>query len=320
MLRRLLRRGCACLLYPIIVAVVLAIVILFYMFVRAEAGANGVESSPLQATDAPTYDVVLLSDQSLSMWDCDGQGSDPKLLRVDATHLFLNYLGADSNNERFRIGLVHFGGEAHQMAPLTDISDAAVRQRLIDVASDPEPIPWTNQLIALEEAQRMFEQSGQLDSRRVVVLLTDGEPIAADNSPIDKERYSRALRNLAGEYSQQAIDLFIIQLANPNTTCNQRVIAEWMTLWQEVAATTPQGEVHTAGAAADLLPIYHAIVRDLIVRDTGHATDSRALVDAESLAPGEEMLVHVPVQGNAGEHDAGSVQRGCPHGCRDLRP
>ena len=293
--RNIRKLSCGCLFWIALILAIFFTALGFFLAERVQAAPADLGSQTPPHPVTPDYDIVLVSDQSLSMWDCDGVGSDPDLLRVDAVHLFVNYLGADSSSERFRLGLIHFGGEPRQLAPLTDLGDETSRRQLTDIAADPEPIPWTNQLLALEEAQRMLQQTGRPDSRRVIVLLTDGEPIGPQQKPIVKDHYAAALQALAAELALQETDLFIVQLTNPNTTCNERVINEWMELWHQLAQQTPNGAVHTANEAADLLPVYHAIVRDLIARDTGGTADSRALAEAALLDSSRPLLIDVPV-------------------------
>lgn len=295
------RLTCGCLIIFILLGILL-IAALGFLFAERVSAQDLVPplTQPGAQTNAtmqpsPLYDILLVSDQSLSMWDCDGIGSDPDMLRVDAVHLFVNYLGADSNSERFRLGLVHFGGAPRLMAPLTELASDAARQQLLDVSVNPEPISWTDQLSALQVARQLLADTALPESRRVVVLLTDGEPVLTGGQPFDKAQYVAKLMAVASELTVQNADLFVVQLTNPNTTCNQRVITEWMSVWQQLAAYTPNGAVYTAQKASDLLPIYHNIVRDLIVRNTGYMAASEALAQDVAVPVGETLVVDVPV-------------------------
>lgn len=306
--------GCLVIILAVIVAAAVALTLLLTRDAHAQAepaspdaGLNEAPASaqtsaahePLNAqAPAPRVNIALASDNSLSMWDCDGMGSDPEMLRVDAINLFAAYLGADSNRERFRLGLIHFGGVAEQMAPLTTIDSDASRQFLASVAADPQPIPWTDQLEALGAAQQMLSESAAeaADARRVILLLTDGEPAWPEEIVLEPAQYADDLRALTAQIAADGTDLFIVQLTNPNTTCNQRVIEEWMGVWRELAGMTANGEVFTATRAADLLPIYHAIVRDLLVRDTGKIAESLALVEEADIPANQVVTVDVPVE------------------------
>lgn len=291
---------CSCLFLVVLVVALIFLALGFLLAEQASAAPLPIHASaPAGQVDAPApaplLDIVLVSDQSVSMWDCDGVGSDPELLRVDAVHLFVNYLGADSSNQRFRLGLVHFGGEARELAPLTSISTEAMRGQLAQLAADPQPIPWTDPLEALQLARTMLDTTGQPESRRIIVLLTDGEPAWPDDAPLNADLYKALLRGLAQTLATEQTALYVVQLTNPNTSCNQRMMAEWQPVWQEVVATAGDGAIQTATRAGDLLPIYHTIVRDLIVRDTGAIAQSQPLVEAQPLPGQEPFTVTVAV-------------------------
>ncbi|RIK56865.1 MAG: hypothetical protein DCC57_02645, partial [Chloroflexi bacterium] len=145
----------------------------------------------------PIYDIVLVIDQSGSMWDCGGQGTDPDQLRVDAAHLFINYLGADAGSSRYRLALLHFGGTTRLMAPLTELRDTAAREQLIIAASNPEPIGWTNPLAALQTARDLLHDGALPGSRRVVLLMTDGEPAWPAGQPLPPNRPTSSLSTCA---------------------------------------------------------------------------------------------------------------------------
>ena len=298
--RFLHKMTCGCLLL-VVIAVALTCLALGFLLAREASAAPRViaEQAPTDQADLslsnPFFDIVLVSDQSVSMWDCDGVGSDPDLLRVDAVHLFVNYLGADNSNQRFRLGLIHFGGEARQMAPLTSISTEAMRSQLAAVAAAPQLIPWTDPLEALRLAREMLKTTGHPGDRRVIVLLTDGEPAWPNDAPTNAGLYKASLLGLAHEMALDKTTLYVVQLTNPNTSCSQRMLTEWFDVWQEVVAVAGDGTIQTATKAADLLPIYHTIVRDLIVRDTGSVAQSQPLVEAQALVERQPFTVAVAV-------------------------
>lgn len=140
-LRSLRQRSCGCCALIIVLFLLLIATIIFF---AGRAVQAAVPDRPSRAA----YEVVLLTDQSNSMWDCDGIGTDPDFLRVDAARLFVNYLGADSSAD-YRLALLHFGGEVAQVAPLTNLADAAARHAIVEAASHPQPMRWTDPLLAL---------------------------------------------------------------------------------------------------------------------------------------------------------------------------
>jgi len=181
------------------------------------------------------------------------------------------------------------------MAPLTSISTEAMRSQLAAVAADPQPIPWTDPLKALRLAREMLKTTGHPGGKRVIVLLTDGEPAWPNDAPTNAGLYKASLRGLAQEMALDKTTLYVVQLTNPNTSCSQRMLTEWFDVWQEVVAVAGDGALQTATKAADLLPIYHTIVRDLIVRDTGSVAQSQPLVESQALVERQPFTVAVAV-------------------------
>ncbi|HRJ44088.1 MAG TPA: vWA domain-containing protein, partial [Caldilineaceae bacterium] len=279
-LRTLERTTCGCLILFLLLLLLLVGALGYFLAGRVDAAEQPNPPTPV------TYDLVLLSDQSHSMSECDGIGSDPDLLRVQAAQLFISYLGADSGAGAYRLGLLHFGGTVQQVAPLTDVGNSAMRRQLALTAENPQPIPWTDQLAALQSARTLLADQGRPGSRRVILLLTDGEPAWPDTITRKASDYRQGLRAVAGQLAQEETTLFIIHLDNPNTSCSQRVSAHWLGLWREMAESTPGGALFSALGADDLLPLYHGIVRGV----TG-AGSSTALVEGADLPGGHPMVI-----------------------------
>lgn len=288
-LRFLERGACGCALMMLLLALLLAGIIGFVLANQAHAADPPPGDSPPVPASYDGYDVVLVVDQSPSMWECDGIGSDPDMLRVDAVRLFISYLGADRGGTIYRVGLVHFGGQAEEMAPLTNLADDAMRRQLAQAAENPQPIAWTDPLAGLIKARDMLAAGGRTHSRPIVVLLTDGEPAWPDGGAPELSTYRDALRQTAQTFGSQGGALFIIQLTNPGTSCNQRVQANWLDLWAEMAASTG-GDLFTATGAGDLLPAYLGVLRRL----TGVA-ESAVLADKVEAPPAATLEVPVYV-------------------------
>lgn len=266
--------GCIALLILVLIALVVALTLLLYDALQAAEHSDAVSGA----------DVVLLIDSSLSMWECSGVGSDPHMLRVDAASLFIHYLGADSSNPAYRIGLVHFGGVAVEMAPLTAVHTEAARSQLVNAISEPKPIRWTDPLAALHMAQEMFDRIETPAPQRMILMLTDGEPAWPSDQPQTEASYTEQLRQVVADLAVAQIDLFVVQLNDEKSTCNQSAIGRWMSRWHELAAMTPRGAVYHATSAANLLPIYHSIVADLTgVVETAALTEETFLPEVGAL-------------------------------------
>jgi len=280
-LRQVERRSCGCCLFVALGFLLLVGGLIFLIVQVASA-----EATP------PAYDVVLVSDQSPSMWDCDGIGTDPELLRVDAARLFITALGADSS-ARYRLALLHFGGQVMPVAPLTDLADAAARQALVAAASQPQPIRWTDHLLALRAAAQILAETGEPGSRRLIALLTDGEPApnpTVYGRPYAAGEYLRELQGVADELAQADTALAVVLLSDTRTSCGRRVASEWIGPWTALAETTPGGELYAAREAEDLLPVYHAIVRQMLGVADGASPATTAV-----LTPAAPLVVAAPV-------------------------
>ncbi len=226
-----------------------------------------VQLAVAQTTETP-QEVLLLIDNSNSMFEKDGPGSDPNLLRIQAARLFITYLGVDSGGVLHRLGVIFFGGEARLVAPLTTLADDARRDELIDLIDNPERMAWTNPQAALELAEQTFRHS-RTSGSRAVVLLTDGKP-EWTTTPTEQEMTQTIarLRTVAGRFAAQNIPLFIILLQNSTTEADPEIEQRYIPLWQDMAAMTPTGRFYRARHSDALLDIYHNIVVTLTDRQT----------------------------------------------------
>lgn len=242
------RRGCSCCLFIVLAALLGLALIVFLGYRIVDAGA-------------PASDTVLAIDHSPSNFECDGIGTDPDLLRVQAARLFIAYQGAESGTAQHRLAILHFGGQVQPVAPLTDLGTAGARRSLIDAVERVEPIAWTDPALALDAADGLLAAGGR-PGRQTVVLFTDGDPVPepgrAGLSP-----YRDVMDQAVARLRDNDVSLIVVLLAAQDTSCGRRMTADWLDLWAGWTATTPGGALYTAQTAADLLPIYHAIARDL---------------------------------------------------------
>jgi hypothetical protein len=81
-----------------------------------------------------------------------------------------------------------------------------------------------------------------------------------------------------------------VLLSDLRTSCGRYVAVEWTGHWTQLAELTPGGALYTANQADDLLPVYHAIVREL----TG-ATESREGIRSATLAQGRPLILPVNI-------------------------
>ncbi|RMG95684.1 MAG: VWA domain-containing protein [Chloroflexi bacterium] len=256
-LKRFKRRLMGCCLI-IVLAFILACGALAYLMVHlASAQTDNAQN------------VLLLIDNSNSMFEKGGIGSDPDLLRIEAARLFISYLGVDSSGQTHRVGVIFFGGEAHLVVPLTPLTDDIRRSKLMALIESPSRQAWTNPATALELAEATFSTAAPGSGSQALVLLTDGKP-EWSNTPSVQERTEviTRLRAIAQRFANRNIPLFIILLQNQATDADPEIEQIYVPLWQEMAAMTSPGKFFRARRNEDLLDIYHDIVVTLTGRQS----------------------------------------------------
>jgi hypothetical protein len=213
--------------------------------------------------------VMLLIDNSNSMYEKEGVGSDPDLLRIEAARLFIAYLGLDSRGPAHRLGVIFFGGQAQLVVPLTPLADDARRAELFQLIADPPRMGWTDTEAALELAAQTMGIGQATPAARAVVLLTDGKPEwSMQPTPGEQAQTIARLRQTAGRFAADGIPIFVILLQNAATDADPEIEQVYVPLWQEMAGATPPGRFYRARHGEDLLDIYHDIVVALTGRQT----------------------------------------------------
>ena len=263
-------KGCIWLIVLLIMAVIFACVALGIFAVSRTA-----------ATSPKGYDVMLVVDQSPSLWDRDGIGSDPAMLRLSAVNIFLTYLGTDDQQATHRIGVIYFGGNADLIVPLTTL-DQETRQDVRTAIADPTPIPWTDPLEALLLAETELANAQSPDRHGAIVLLTDGEPVISDDSPGAMEAYKRHIDETVQSLQKQGISLYIVLLENPAAD-NSAIESIWAPFWKEMTSKTPRGAFFLAPKAQDLMNIYHEIVVGIAGGQAGPQIATRRVSQREVL-------------------------------------
>ncbi|MEM7035036.1 MAG: vWA domain-containing protein, partial [Chloroflexota bacterium] len=218
---------------------------------------------------ADTQQVLLLIDNSQSMYDKGGVGSDPDLLRIEAARLFMTYLGVDSRGPAHELGVIFFGTDAEAVVPLTPLTDTARRQTMVDLIANPISMSWTNPHKALNLAHRMFRQARTTAAQRTVVLLTDGKPEwANDPTATEQDAITANLRQNAAALADDDIALFIILLQNEATDADPEIESHYIPLWQDMVEQPPRGQFFQVRHSHELLDVYHNIVVSVTNRRT----------------------------------------------------
>lgn len=211
----------------------------------------------------PGADVMLAIDNSNSMFDKSGLGSDPELRRIEAAQMFISYLGADSGSSSHRLGVIFFGGEAVEVVPLTPLASDDRRTMMSSLIDEPQRMEWTDPAAALTLSREAVLATGEQGRQRVVVLLTDGRP-EWDNDPTPEERRAVIddLRQIGERYSEDGINLFVILLANEATDADPEIAETYVPLWRGLTEAAG-GAFYRVRQADDLFSIYHDILLTL---------------------------------------------------------
>lgn len=235
------------------------------------------------------HSVWLLIDQSNSLFEMGGIGSDPEGLRMDAARLFISYLGVDDGSVTHQCSLIFFGSTAQLILPLTPLGDGQRRADILALLDTPERMGWTDHLAALRLA-RVQIAAAPTDGQSVIILLTDGKP--ERDHPLtneQQEEYIAQLQVEAVELAAANIPLFIILLANEATDADPTIATTWQPLWQEITRHHLSGRFFVARQATDLLTIYH----DIFVTLTGKQTEG--VVINEAVTPAELTIKSLTV-------------------------
>ncbi|MCB0163261.1 MAG: VWA domain-containing protein, partial [Anaerolineae bacterium] len=183
------------------------------------------------------HDVLLVIDNSNSMFETAGAGSDPDLLRIQAARLLVAGLAAASQPAPYRVGVIFFGGQAELAAPLTSLADPVGHRSVVEVLNNPTPLAWTDPAAALELT--LATLSGGSGSRQTAILLTDGRPEGpTPTTPADPNDQNARLRSIAGRFAMAGIPLHIVLLHNPAVTAEPEMAPVVRPLWPDMAAAT----------------------------------------------------------------------------------
>ena len=249
-------RGCrtrlkGCLLWVLLLG---GVATLGYLILRNTGTAEAITS------DTRPLSVHLLIDNSNSMFDLNGYGSDPGLLRIDAARLFISYLGVDDPYAQHRCSIFFFGGEVVSVIDRALLRQTAERQAIFAAIQQPTRLGWTDQLGVLSQAENRLNNDIDQEWEPVIILLTDGKPQLEQLGAVD-DSYIAQLQQLSKRLRGASVPLYIILLANEVTDQDEEITQIWRPLWQEM--TTENGGFYEARTAEDLPHIYHDIVVSL---------------------------------------------------------
>lgn len=235
-----------------------------------------------EAAAEPGLDVILVIDQSGSLWELGGVGSDPDQLRMEGARLVATYLGVDDAAQDYRLGVVYFGSQPQLVAPLTPlVGQGSGRQQVLAALSqEPEPLGWTDIDAALAVAyQELFEGQRALPGRATaVVVFTDGRPqTEAISSPAADDAYLDQLRAWVSRFSERGTAFYTVLLGNAVTAADPQTREVYRPLWVDLAESGLGVHFYDAWAAEDLMAIYHDIAVHLQRRQSAGAVVDQAV-------------------------------------------
>jgi hypothetical protein len=245
-----------------------------------------------QAAGDPGLDVMLLIDQSDSLWELGGVGTDPTLLRMEAARLFAATLGVDGTAAHYRLGAVYFGSQPRLVATLTPLTgqDSDRQALLATLAADPQPMGWTdiNAALMLAHQELFTSERAEPDRVKAIVLLTDGRPqTEALTTPAATQAYLDALRSQIQMFSNQGAVVYAVLLRNELSDADPMMRDVYRPMWVGLAEAGQGVTFYDARSSQDLAPIYHDIVAQL------HRSNSQGLVVQETVQDRLEATAEV---------------------------
>lgn len=271
----------------------LAIVLIALLFILATCvGVGWGIGRVTAASDNGGLDVILIIDQSNSLWELGGIGSDPQMLRMEGAHLFATYLGVDSQDRNYRLGLIFFGTHPMLLVPLTSLTDAAERQVLLSTLSQqPEPMGWTDINAALSLAYQELFESERADPTHAtaIVIFTDGRPQTEEqDSPTAEDAYLSDLRSWITRFTNRSTAVFTVLLGNTATDADPQIRDIYRPLWMSLAGSGTGVRFYDARSSQDLAAIYHDVVVQL------HQSRSQGAILNQMVEGATQIRVEIP--------------------------
>lgn len=235
-------------------------------------------------------DVVLVIDQSDSLFELGGVGSDPDQLRMAAARVVAERLGDGGPLPVYRLGVVAFGTHAALHMPLTPLHAPDRRQAAADRLAHATPMGWTDVRAALRAAHDELHHGPRSEPahQTAVILFTDGRPQTPDTgAPGAEEAYLDDLAAVVHALSGRGTAVFTVLLHNAATDADPRLTAIYRPFWIDLAESGIGVRFYDVRSRADLVPLYAALVADLAlgVPSPAPATAPPAHRGAEPPAP-----------------------------------
>jgi hypothetical protein len=239
---------------------VILVILLLSLF-----GTTQPTSAQVQPSVVPNLDVVLVIDESGSMWgESDPPNSSNQGWRIVMAKLFADLLGVDQSGSTHALSVIVFGAQAETVRGLTPVQDNASREDLkaaIDLAhvQTQNMFYLTNIPDALTQAYTELDTHGRPGSEKAVIFLSDGK-CDLENT-IDKAACNQNIRQIIGDHFVGKYPVYTIAFTDKASVGGDSAIYE--NLWQEIAVDTDGEYFKPNKAEGDLLDVYIQILRHL---------------------------------------------------------
>ena len=232
--------------------------LLFVSFLLIATGIWGDAIVVAQSTEYPPLDMMLVIDNSCSMFphdkilpECDLWGSDPDFLRITGAEIFAARLGFDEINEQdYQIGAISMGEIPPQIFPLQPAAE--VTDKLAKWLQDPKPQLQTQILPALDLAYEEVTESPEhkVGNLPVIVLLTDGRPYPeAGQTNADIEKFVM---------EHPDVPLFVILLRNSKNP--DKGYDQYINFWKKLGRDYEYIQTYQVDDADELAKTYNDIL------------------------------------------------------------
>jgi len=276
--------------------ILLALVLALALFPRPAWGQEG-DGQPRR--DVPSLDVVMVIDESETMWNT----TDTEGVRVNTVNFFIDMLSSERSGAVHRLGVVAFGTEP-TVIPLTLLDSPAAAVELKEqYAAVHERIgarrnaQYTDINAALRAALEMLDEAYDPDRKPSIILVSDGQPTTAQVSEEAGEdtilaylEETRELMQQLGEYayedsvcpSPRGAPLYMVGIGvdKLEETSSPDFVATYEEFWQGVSANAG-GYYKQAGKVQEMQGIGTYVFSELLCTP---ATPSLAVHPSQILA------------------------------------
>jgi hypothetical protein len=166
---------------------VLLFAILLVLSAVSSSPVYGQEGGDEQHRQVPGLDVIILVDESETMWN----QTDTKGVRVNTVNFFADMLASEQSGPAHRLGIIAFGSKPYVIPyVLLDSREAAedLKEQYAAVHRSIEPYgsrQYTDINEALRAALTLIEQDRDPDRKTAIILISDGQPT---NAKVSEEK------------------------------------------------------------------------------------------------------------------------------------